>query len=291
MPHDENALRSGTTIIQALPEVMPEDANDRIQSIYEDIKVTLRVPFVNQIFRLLANEPAYLEEAWRYLREIAATRSFEEAARELRAEAFIEPAPQALDGQWAALGDIDRVRRFTQTVHYVLPKLLLLASLLDLQPRPAGREKRAYAAIPEGVAAGTERIEMIDPSQASEEVRLLFQDIRERHGHPSLATYYRSLAQWPDLLQAVWKQIRPLVGDAAYDDRVSALVEAAAALAAELAPEARQSDAPGEAPGAAAPVLGLFRQRVIPDLLIDVTRVKTMICRHEPASTNRFDTV
>jgi hypothetical protein len=80
-----DSVARGMQLAAERPEVMPDAAGERIQPIYEDIRRTLRVPFVNLIFRTLANDPEYLVPAWELLAPALRTRGFEAAADELRA--------------------------------------------------------------------------------------------------------------------------------------------------------------------------------------------------------------
>ena len=114
---------------------------------------------------------------------------------------------------------------------------------------------------------------MVDPNTASERVRRLFEDILDRHGHPALATYFRSLGHWPELLEAIWRDLRPIVGQAPYQERSATLVDHAGRLASGLRPEG----VPPGAPAPSAAVLGVFRRRIVPDLLIDVTVIRGML--------------
>ncbi|WP_168210488.1 hypothetical protein [Persicimonas caeni] len=50
-------MARGMALLGELPEVQAEDAPGRVAEIYDDIRATLRVPFVNFIFRALANFP------------------------------------------------------------------------------------------------------------------------------------------------------------------------------------------------------------------------------------------
>ena len=138
--------------IRSLGEVMPQDAEPRISAIYDDIQKTLRVPFVNQVFRLLATDPDYLDAAWRYVGPVAQSQDFERSARELRAKAVVDDVSRDFDPAWERLGDVDRVRLFTNSIHYALPKLLLITSLLDPEVRPAPGRWRPDGTIPAGVA-------------------------------------------------------------------------------------------------------------------------------------------
>src|SRR5919204_656379 len=84
-------LERGMDLLARLPEVMPDEAVPYVRLIYEDIRNTLRVPFVNTIFRVLANYPTYLSFAWSQLGPYLRKRSMERAADELRAGNALGP--------------------------------------------------------------------------------------------------------------------------------------------------------------------------------------------------------
>ena len=58
-------------------------------------------------------------------------------------------------------------------------------------------------------------------------------NIRTTHGHPGVASYYRSIAYWPDFLAAVWGGIRPRINSEAYRRRKQELLHLARALVEE----------------------------------------------------------
>lgn len=110
---------------------------------------------------------------------------------------------------------------FTDAIHYVLPKLLLTATALDLQATgdfavngmpQDGRDPL----IPFGVAAGAGRLSLVDPADAGPSVQALFADIHACHGHPGVASYYRGLGQYPKFLAAAWQAVRRHVGSESY---------------------------------------------------------------------------
>lgn len=265
-------LHEAMEVVRSLSEVMPQAADQKIGGIYDDIQATLRVPFVNQVFRLLANNAVYLDAAWRHVGPIAGTRAFESAAETLRGDAALAPVPEAGGVDWAAVGDVDRVRRFTASIQYVLPKLMLIGELLDPDRPAAGGATDLGPAIPRGIVEGAEQIEMVDPEEVAGPVRVIFTDIMNWHGHPTVATYFRSLGQWPDLLQAVWTRLRPLVGDSGYVARRAVLTRRAAELSAAL-----DGGGAPQPPASCEAVLILFRRRTFPDLLIDVTTVRNIL--------------
>ena len=166
----------------------------------------LRVPVVNFLFRSLANYPRYLSVAWNKDEPRLLAPRFEEAADALRSRSLVEPISDPTN--WASLGDLSQIRAFTDTIHYVLPKLLLVSSAFD--EGLLGGEKGAAdgpeeaAGVRPGVAEGTTSVPPVGPDEASEATEEIFEEIRECHGHPDVASYYRGIARWPGFLAGAW---------------------------------------------------------------------------------------
>jgi hypothetical protein len=298
----EKDLLRGMELIPKLREIMPEEADERIRPLYEDIQRTLRVPFVNFIFRTLASYPDYFEAAWGHLSPVLRTRAFEQAADELRARAPLEPAPNAGDVEWDALGDLEQIRPFSDSIHYVLPKLLLIATawdedVMDVKPEERHRSGTTGgvpgAEIPLGVAEGTRKVPMVDLEQAPGGLRALFEEIKEKHDHPEVATYYRALGNWPAFLRAAWDRIEPHVGSEAYEERKRVLINLAQAAVHALPPVMMDRPIPerGVAPEKMEEInaiLAVFRFKLIPDLLLDVALIEAMLDGPEAARRSRF---
>lgn len=156
----------GLRLIPQLGEVMPDQAGEEVRAVYEETKTHLRVPVVNFLFRSLANYPLYLSFAWDKIAPHLLTPRFEEAADTLRSQALVEPIPESTE--WASLGHLTEVRAFTDTIHYVLPKLLLVSSAFD---EGLGGETgvadgpQEAAGIQPGVAMGTTSLQMVGPTR------------------------------------------------------------------------------------------------------------------------------
>lgn len=285
-------VQQGLQLAAALPQIVMDDADERIASVYHDMQRSLRVPFVNLIFRVLANFPDYLIPAWRALGPIVRSVAFERAADQLRAHAGLEHTPGALD---LAIADGDRLRGFNDTIHYVLPKLLLLATLLDRVGEPGGAGAHGHAPDEDvgefqvGVADGATKVELIDPDRASGRVGALFDSIKARHGHPLVSSYFRGLAQWPDVLEAVWRDLEPFVGADEYERRREDLIARATALADTLPPLALGGDRiDGEQGDDIRALLAAFRRKFIPEMLIDGVAIKAMLDGPQSATVSRF---
>lgn len=285
-------VERGLYLIQQLGEVMPDEADEEINGIYEGVKTHLRVPFVNFVFRVLANYPPYLSFAWTKIEPHLLTPRFEEQADALRARALVEPVPEGAD--WSSLGDLGQIRGFTDTIHYVLPKLLLVVSAFDegLGGERGDRDSQPEASVRSGVAEGTTSLQMVMSGEATGRTAEIFQEIRECHGHPDAASYYRGIAQWPEFLDAAWEMIRPLIDTPPYEERKSALLEEARSAVLELPlpcrDEAIERGLEEEQIEEVRAILAVFRFRVISDMFLDVSLIKAMLDGPEAVRSSRF---
>ena len=281
---DNGIIQLGMLIAARLPDIMPDEAGGHIKPVYEDIQSALRVPFVNLIFRVLANYPDYLLPAWRSLAPIVRTLEFERAADRLRARAALSHLPSKLEQGT----EVPQLRAFNDTIHYVLPKLLLVATLLDERlSDPEDSHRESSGMIPAGIAEGATKVEMVDPDQASGRIKELFDSIKSTHGHPLVSSYFRGLAQWPEVLDALWSGLEPCVGAKAYEDRKAELTAQAGLEAKDLISLATSS--PPEAdPAELAALLAAFRGKFIPERLIDAVLVKAMLDGPEQATHSPF---
>ena len=292
--HRVDDVERGLHLILRLGEVMPEEASEEIATIYETVQTRLRVPFVNFIFRVLANYPSYLSFAWNKIEPHLLTTRFEEAADALRGRALLEPVPVLERVDLTALGDLKQIRGFTDTIHYALPKLLLVVSALDegLGGETGIADEAPEAGVQPSVAEGTMSLPMVTTAEATGRLKELFEEIRERHGHPDVASYYRGVARWPEFLEAVWERIGPLVGTALYKERKRDLLEAARSVVLELPlpsnGEVGQRSVTEEQVEELRAVLAVFRFRVISDTFLEVSLIKALLDGSESARYSRF---
>ncbi len=294
-PEDRSGdVERGLRLVPRLGEVMPDEADEEVRAVYEGVRTNLRVPFVNFVFRALANYPSYLTFAWARLEPRLLTSRFEEASDALRARALLEPVPDASGVEWGSLGDLGQIRGFTDTIHYALPKLLLVASALDegFAGEPGTADGPSQAAVRPGVAEGTTTVPMVATGEAGGRLGEILEEIRERHGHPDVASYYRGIANWPPFLEAAWDRVGPLVGAPAYARRKRELLEEARDAALELplptAEEAFDNGLSEEQAAEIRAILALFRFRIISDTLLEVPLVKALLDGPEAARFSRF---
>ena len=290
-------VERGLRLIPQLGQVMPDEAGEEVRAIYEETRTHLRVPVVNFLFRSLANYPPYLSFAWDKIEPHLLTPRFEEAADALRAQALVQALVEPISGptDWASLGDLTQIRAFTDTIYYVLPKLLLVSSAFD---EGLGGETGAAdgpqeaAGIQPSVAEGTMSVPLVGPDEATEETKEVFEEIRERHGRPDVASYYRGIAQWPEFLKATWERVSPQVNTSPYEERKRELLEAARssilALPLPSRSEVIERGIGEEQIEELRAILAVFRFRLNPDMLLDVSLIKALLDGPEAARHSRF---
>jgi hypothetical protein len=205
----------------------------------------------------------------------------------------LEPLPPALELDVDSLAEAARLRAFNDTIHYVLPKLLLVASALaEGSARVPGRSADPGAGgpnLPPGIAEGTAKVEMVAPEEAGERLGELFDSIKQRHGHPLVSSYFRGLGNWPDFLGAAWDRLSPYVGSADYEARKRALTDEATGYAHRWPTVSAQvSEADLEQIGA---IVSAFRLKFIPEMLLDATLIKALVDGREQALSSRFSTL
>ncbi len=186
-------------------------------------------------------------------------------------------------------------------IHYVLPKLLLVATAWDealagedLETSPSADAETfgSSSEIPMGTIAGVTIIPMVDPHETTDQLRTLFDTIQEHHDHPGIASYYRALGRWPPFLAAVWERIEPCVGSAPYQQRKRDLIDLASTLIRKLPVMKPIMGAnlgvSGKQLTEVQSILAVFRFRLIPDLLLDVTLIEAMLNGERAARSSRF---
>jgi hypothetical protein len=134
---------------------------------------------------------------------------------------------------------------------------------------------------------------MVEPDEATEEKQEVFEEIRERHGHPDVASYYRGIARWPGFLKVAWERVSLLVNTPPYEGRKRELLEAARSSVLELPLPSRSEVVERgiideEQIEELRAVLAVFRFRLNPDMLLDVSLVKALLDGPEAARSSRF---
>ncbi len=287
----EHRVEAGKKLVPRLPDRINADIDGDLKAVYSDIQAALRVPFVNFVFRMLANFPAYFLPAWEMLAPRLRSLEFETAADRLRAAALGDIAVQVFDPARLGAADRQAIGDFTDSIHYVLPKLLLVATILDKQiESPTLLElvpTEQLETLDAGITDGTRLLSLVDPDVADQSVVAVFDDIRQCHGHPGVASYYRGLANYPSFLETIWGHVRTHVDTSNYRAGKTSILTLADSLALSFLGN-KQTERKAADRDSVRSILAVFRYHIIPDLLMDVTLIQAMLKGPSSAAHSRL---
>lgn len=287
--NEGNGRRTHAEEVPRLPEVQEGQATPAVREVFEDIARTLRVPFLGLFWRVLGSNAAVLRPVWESVAPNLRTRAAERVADALRERALIVEAA-GITSHKAFKGDLARaeieydlrtkIGNFNHIALYALPKHVLAVTMLGevLAGRPVGGGDGDATEIPLGLAEGVVPVAPLDPRAARGRAAELLPVIAAGHGHPTAEDYFRSLARLPDYLSAAWNALKPVVRDEAYDARGRELVTLASDAVRSL-PHPVQLPAGLLQPaqmGEFAQLLRLFRERMLPDTLVDAAIVTAL---------------
>jgi hypothetical protein len=284
----------------ALAEVDPATAADDVQSVFAETRDVLRVPYVDQLWRVLAHDSALLRSAWDMTGPALGTFAAERAADVLRREAVIPealglPSHKAFRGDMsrAEIGADDRAKisNFTMAAHYHLPKILLATVLLarEQTDRTDAAPIEDAEVLPRGAVAEMPLVFPVNPDEVFGEAVDLFREIRERHGYRALSDYYRTIVRAGDFLRIAWNALRPIVGDPEFYARAAAVSARARELAATLPAAGASLASLSEAqPAVVRTVARFFLERLLPETLVELTIIKGLTDGPEGATQNRY---
>lgn len=298
---DTNGHRTKADEIPRLPEVQEGQATAAVREVFEEITATIRAPFVGLFWRVLAADPDVLRLAWEAVAPNLRSWAVEDAGAALARRALFEEAG-SLSSHKAFKGDLVRaeidfdlrskIGNFSHIAYYALPKHLLAVTMLAevMEGRTVAGAGDQAGEIPYGLAEGAVPVSPLDPTAARGRAADLLPEIAAGHGHPTAEDYFRSLARLPDYLSAAWNAIRPIVRDEAYDERGRELVTMAR-HAMESLPYPVTIP-----PGTIIPpqtgdftrLLRLFRDQILPDVLMDAALIVALTDGPDEAGRSRY---
>lgn len=221
--------------------VAEHEARNEIERVYHEIRQTLRVTGVNLNFRTWAAFGDFLPLVWDAMRANAETRAFESAADQLRADAARAAAKLGpLEARSrVSLGESQsfQIHAALDLYYYVTPKLLVFTSAISLllQEEEIGRANAQESdRLAPGAPGKMYAMEMEAEDPDDERLNELYRDIKETLSLPSVNSYFRALALWPDYLSAAWQRLKLRVQMSEYREAVDQLRESSRALAREL---------------------------------------------------------
>ncbi|KAB1189184.1 hypothetical protein GJR98_00595 [Haloferax sp. MBLA0077] len=212
-------------------QVYESEATGWQRGLYDDLKTTFRAPVVNWFFRaLMANQPEFLRYAWGQLKPAFETRSFARYEVEYRDTilAVLEDDRALPHYTPSAVGispaEFREVRGQLVTLDTVVPRLAFVFEVLDraLSEDPVGESPaedwEATAPFPELNRETGRSVTMIPYEDVPDSLAATVGSIQDVHGFDSgLPTIYRSLAQWPSLLDTMWADLESVLESTAFE--------------------------------------------------------------------------
>lgn len=274
----------------SFPQIEQAQASGALAAAYDDMRSTLRVPWVMFAARALAVFGGFVPAAWRAARPVFATRGLEVAADDIRAAAVMsgedppDPRPSLAGAGIDENTSLPEIRAALDALNYGNPKYLLLITAWceGIQGRSSGgTEDTAFdtAPLPSGAPTGMPALHLVDPASASEQVAALLAEVTDAHFHHGPSSDFRVLANWPEALAALHREVlAPVVGTEAYARTARALLDLARdKVAAFPSPAGLTADQASkvctETERAAVTAMLAMFQRFILDVTIDMVRL------------------
>jgi hypothetical protein len=223
-------------------QVSEREAHGEVERVLHEVRQVLRVTGVDGTVLTWAGFERFLVTMWEAMGPNVETRAFESAADEVRARAVEVAERLGPLGAWDAvhLGESQRyhVRGALELYHYLDPKLLVFTSAvkLALQGTPVGARQPWGSAerIERGAPARMMAMEWESERPEDGRLRGLFKDILAAVGPPSLPGEFRTLALWPEYLEAAWERLAPRMKGEEWGRACDALLATSRRLAREL---------------------------------------------------------
>ncbi|WP_207482186.1 hypothetical protein [Arenibaculum pallidiluteum] len=235
-----------TGVSDPVPAVREADARGRTAELFDEIRQTLGVPYVNLVWRHLATIPGGLEWTWGVVRPLYRGAELPEAASVIRDGIDVggigDLPPFLFDA--VGIGAAERCRIDALIASYNHVNGLALVALMAARAALSGRDGISG---PEG--RGAERISLRGSADWVDFPRLPGLDELPAHVHalvlgldgygrvgdtPVVASLYRHLAHWPGFLALAWLALRPAQEDGRLAAGVRMAVDGARRAGREL---------------------------------------------------------
>lgn len=196
------------------------------RGVYDDVRQTFRVPFVNWIWRTtMANYPAFCRYLWSQVKPLFETRAFARFSTSYRdavlsaVEADVEIPTYRRTDLDVAPAEYAELRGQLATFDVVAPRLAVLFRVTNraLHDEPVGADpgtdRATTAPFPDWLDANRGREPSMVPfDEFGEDVAETATAFQRFHGfEDGLPSIYRCLAQWPVLFNGLWEDLGPVL--------------------------------------------------------------------------------
>ena len=213
-------------------QLFEREATGWQRGVYDDIRSTFRAPIVNWIWRtLMANDPDFTRYLWGQVKPVFDTRAFARCTIRYR-DAVLSPIEDEFDLPsyrrdeiGATPAEFRELRGQLATYDIVAPRLAVLFDVVhrglsgDALGQDPGDDRAATAPFPDWLDADRGRSPtLLDIDDIAPQLDPTVDAIQAFHGfEDGLPSIYRTLAQWPDLLEHLWADADPILTSDAFD--------------------------------------------------------------------------
>ncbi len=212
-----------------------------VREIYEDIKQTLGLPYINVVYEVFGSYPKFLELHWQVMKPVLQTKCFFELAERVRADAYTRmhnyfDVPDLCARTTSMQFSPGAQQELSETVdlfQYTNPILLLITTAqLQAFDGPVGDANADR--IPAQHPVFERKPITLDEDSAPAPTRKIFDDIKRSSGIPVVTSDYRAFARWPDFLRSYWETLKASRESPLYQQSIYAIREDAWNLVREL---------------------------------------------------------
>jgi hypothetical protein len=214
-------------------QVVPESqASGRTAEVFGEAKAALGIQYVPLPFQAFAAYPKFIDVQWQLFKPLFGTREFFELAARLQAEAYTYihnyfEVRAIHDGLTVA-----EAARVTDTFWGVEPALLLMLTVqMQALDGPVGKAEAGHPAN-RVVDSGTP--EFANVEEVGPAIRRVLDEARHTAELPYCSEELRAFAQWPELLFALWRGLKPAMQSIFHEQAVLRMRESAWTCAQEI---------------------------------------------------------
>ena len=208
------------------------EATGEIGEIFADIREAMNIPLVTSIWRILAGIDGALAATWHVAGPVVRSGQVDASAARLHDEvSWPEPA-RAFSGP--AGDDLETIRAIVAA--YTRSNMLTLLVLRALVDDPVGEPSNLR--VPAAPAAWPELPALLEHDRIDAQTWALVEQVNRigaTPDEPGVATLWRHLAAWPDVLATISAGVAPLQTDGSYGVVLAATQSIVAAEAGRLA--------------------------------------------------------
>lgn len=213
--------------IHPVPEYL---APDTLKSVYEEMKITLQVPWMAVATMAFAHYPTFFRALWGGLKELSVSREFVDACARLRTFAEktalgLEPHSivTALLEHGYAEQEIEEIRALNGVFSHGNMPYIFIATVarLLLEGEGIGEKRPAEAFEGRHAPSSVNRLLLMEPHHVDAPTAAVYDSIKMTLGLPFINTDYRAFARWPSYFALAWNDLSGKASTSEYETKVT----------------------------------------------------------------------